>query len=92
MQYFLFACCEKLVYDFAISGFKAPVIQLVLMIDWISAQHEPLIYCMQVNFVMFSFKTVLGKKTEMTNTCKNFPWQALQFTFSAKAVINLFYH
>ena len=59
-----------------------PVIQLVLMTHWISAQHVPLIYSMQVNFVMFSFKTAIWKKTEMTKTCKYYPWQVLQLTFS----------
>ena len=31
----------------------SPIIQLVLMIHWISAQHVQLIYSIQVNFVMF---------------------------------------
>ena len=42
----------------------SPVIQLVLMVHWISAQHVPLIYSMQVDFVKFSFKTASEKKND----------------------------
>ena len=50
-----------------------PVIQLVLMIHWISAQHVPLIYSMQVNFVMFSFKTAIWKKMKWPKRVKITP-------------------
>ena len=40
----------------------ALVLQLVLMIQSLKAQHVPLIYSRQVNFVMFSFKTAIWKK------------------------------
>ena len=50
-----------------------PVIQLVLMIHWISAQHVPLIYSMQVNFVMFSFKTAIWIKLKWPKRVKITP-------------------
>ena len=49
---------------------KAPVIQLVLMIHWTSAQHVKLIYSMQVNFVTFSFKTAIWKKLKLPKHVK----------------------
>ena len=41
------------------SSVQSPLFQLVLMIQWLKAQHVPLIYSRQVNVVMFSFKTAI---------------------------------
>ena len=51
----------------------APVFQSVLMIQWLKAQHLPLIYSRQVNFVMFSFKTEIWKKLKWPKHVKVIP-------------------
>ena len=51
-----------------------PVIQLMLMIHWICAQHVPLIYSMQVNFVIFHLKLQLEKKLKQPKHVKIIPW------------------
>ena len=54
-------------------GPSLPVIQLELMIHWISAQHVPLIYSMQVNYFMFSFKTPIWMKLKWPKRVKITP-------------------
>ena len=95
--------CNKLIVDrfvkhvwinqYEILVIKAftPVFQLVLMIQPLKVHHVPLIYRRQVNFVMFSFKTAIWKKkNEMTKTCKYYPWQVLQLTFTPHTVKTCF--
>ena len=51
----------------------SPAIRLVLMIHWFSAKHLPPIHNMQVNFVMFLFKTAIWIKLKWPQRVKITP-------------------